>query len=764
MIVNKRQVPKNPNGICIVGEAFGKEEDTQDRPFVGWSGKYLTSLLRQAGIIRQDCFITNVVNKRPPGNKFYMFSEEEIEAGVKELQGDLETWRDDIKIIIALGNNALKYLTGEDGIFKFRGTVINCSLVDGLKVLPTLHPAALIRGLTACSPVVTADLRKAKVEAKYQEIREDEKDIRVIRDPSDAVAIMDSLCDIDKPVVCDIETPYNKGIKWLTAYGVATSPQQAYVLTEEVCEVPKVLQAIGRFSRSGTKKIYHNAGFDVFNLAYSYGIVNHNVGDTMIMQHDCYPFLPSILKPKSLAFCSSMYAHEPYWKGEAKTDRYIYNGKDNCITYKVYNALQKEMRDWDVQEVYKHDMALFEPLLTMELKGVRINFDTLKRIKERNEEIIRRLEYIKDQVIGKVNIKSHKQMIELLYDKWKLPVIMDKGKKTTDKKALHKLEKLSTPYQPIFGLIQTLKKHYTLRGFYNLSLSKDGRMRTGYKIAGTITGRLASAELAGIGVGRNLQNIPKQMREIYVPDEGKIFINIDLSQAEARVVAALTGDKAWLDEFSNEDTYKKVGAYLFNKPKEEVTKDERQVAKKVTHACNYGESFMGLKEVLDCDAKRAKYLIGKVYELRPLLEKWHKDIENTVKKERLLRSDYGRILAFYGKITNKDIRTALSFVPQGTVADYLNRGIVRIYEEMGDEIELMIQVHDSIMVQVPTDKDTVKRVIKRMKELVEQPVTVNGLTFVIPSDAEIGMDWLNLYEVDDTNFEEVWDEKITNQT
>jgi len=757
MIEKGRQIPPKPGKIAIVGEAYGANEQIQGRPFVGYSGRLLTNLLRQAGITREDCYITNVVNKKPKGNHFSAFSVEEIEEGKRQLKEDLEEWqKKGLNIVIALGNTALEALTGYSNVMKYRGTILQSSIVKGLKVIPTIHPAFLIRGQTACNPVVIADFRKAKKEGEYPEFIMLEKHIEVIRNPKNAIAFLESVSDIDKPVTCDIETPIRKGKKPLLAYGIATSETDAFVLTREVLRIPAVIRALARFSKSGTKKIFHNANFDVFNMAYSYGIVTKNVEDTMIMQHDCYPSLPSILKPKSLAFCASMYANEPYWKDEMKGgDLYIYNGKDVCLTYQVYNALQKEMDTWGVREVYEHDMALFEPLLTMELKGVNIDYKALKEIKERNEIIIEKLERIKDATIGDVNIKSPKQMNELLYKSWKFDTVMKDGKVTTDKKVLDKLERMDTPYQPLFGLIRTLKKHYTMRGFYNLSFDSDGRMRTGFKIGGTVTGRLSSAELAGIGVGRNLQNIPKQLRKIYIPDEGKIFINADLSQAEARVVAAICGDKEWVEEFQREDTYKRIASFLFDVDKDKVSKDQRQVAKKVTHACNYGESWRGLSEVLRCPAADAKRLMNKLYKFRPFLNKWHLEIERDIKQKRILRSDYGRILQFFGNIAQKDIRTGLSFKPQGIVADYLNRGIVDLYKKIPN-IDLLIQVHDSILFQTEDDYENVKRITEKTKEIIERPINVNGFEFKIPCDIEMGMNWYDMVEIDD--FDGVWEE------
>ncbi|MCK4522069.1 MAG: hypothetical protein KAU20_05830 [Nanoarchaeota archaeon] len=756
-IINRKQIPDTPSKIAIVGECWGRNEEIEGRPFVGASGKLLTYLTRQAGLSREQCYITNVVNKKPQDNKFYMFSKEEITKGVDELKDDLEKWQlDGLNIVAALGGNALEQLTGLTGIMKYRGSILESTLVKGLKVIPTIHPAMLIRGQTGCNPIVVADLRKVKKESEFPERKIPVREIQVVKDPTTAIALLESVTDIEKPVACDIETPIKQGKKRLLSYGVATSTSKAFVLTEPILKIPRVLRALGVFSKSKTRKIFHNANFDAFVLAHSYKIVTKNIEDTMIAQHICYPFLPALLKPKSLAFCGSMYTNEPYWKDTMGRELYIYNGKDCCITYEVYNALQKEMDSWGVREVYEKDRELIEPLLTMELKGIPVSMETLKRIKEKNELIIEKLEIIKKETIGDVNVQSPKQMNTLLYNLWRFPPVVKDGKITTDVKAMNKLESIPTPYQPLIGLIKKLRKHYTMRGFYNLTLDEDNRMRADFKIAGTLSGRLASSEMEGTGIGRNLQNIPKPLREIYIPDEGKIFINVDLSQAEARVVAALCGDKEWVEEFEREDTYIRIASFLFNVKKEDVTDDQRQDAKTITHACNYGESWKGLSETLKVTAQRAKFLMAKLYEIRPFLEKWHDEVARQVKVDRILRSSYGRIIQFFGLVSQKDIRTALSFNPQGIVADYLNRGIISIYNNI-DEAELLLQVHDSILFQVDNNYEVVKSVIERVRELMKQTLTVNNFSFVIPCDFEIGYNWYHLSKVKG-DFDLIWRE------
>lgn len=752
--------PGKYNKIAIVGEAPGKEEERTGQPFVGASGRLLKRALTQAGIRWEHGFITNVIDIRPPKNNIQAISKEVIEKGKIALKKRLLRW--DPNVIIAVGKTAMEALTDLGPITKVRGAVVPCTLLPGFKVIGTLHPANLLRGNMKMFPIFVADLAKAKRESKDKSINKPKRNFTILDDEISAITALQSV----KPgiISVDIETAVTDK---LTAFGWATSKTDGFSITKEVVVKPEVLKEISKFcKRTDLKKIFHNACYDVLWLAYYAKILTKGIYfDTMIAQHVCYP-----IWPKSLAFCASLYTDEVYFKDMGKSffklkdieirdwsKLYEYNTMDCMVTYEVYEHLNKELDELRLRKVFNFDMQMIEPVLFAMLHGVKIDKTVLEEIKTKNEKVISVLERLAKSCIGDVNVNSPKQLKELFYDKFGFTPIKNKGRITTDTKALHKMEALPTPYRPIIGLIRNMRDYYKRRTFYNIKTDFDGHVRTAYKITGTISGRLSSTK--GLtGSGTNLQNIPKPMRKFFVPPPNHIFIQADLSQAEARLVAAFCEDEDWLHDFDMDDVHWKVAEFLFKKPRTELKKGiHRQMAKRVSHATHYMMSWNLLRELLHCDAKTAKNLIASYYAMRHKLKDWQDKTAWEVRKNREIRTPYGRRLIFPSTISDEDIRQAVSFRPQSCCGQYNNDAWLRQYRNMS-YTRILLQVHDSLVHAVPDNIKVVKQALKDIKRLTEVPLRIGKIDLIIPVDFEIGYNWYDLKECALENVEEVYEQ------
>ena len=750
-----QHIPKEGSKICIVGEAPGVDEDRTGVPFIGWEGQYLRKQLKAAGINFNSCYVTNTVHKRPFKNNYNTLSASTISEGIRQLKEDLESWKSSgLNVVIAVGAEALKALTGKSQITRYRGSVMESSLVPGLKVVATIHPGGILRGgekMGRYEPIQILDFKKALRESAYPDIVELQHNIEIVKSPDRAIKLLTDLVDKPEPVVVDIETigPI------MSAYGVATSKNEAFSIVKDLMKDPNVLRTISKFAISSTPKIFHNALFDCLHNAYYYKIINKNILDTMLAQHAIYPTLP-----KSLGFCASIYTNAVYWKDEGKNlfdeikkghtinwdDLYIYNGKDCCLTYEVYEKQQEELSAWHTNDSYDLMLKLIHPCMFAMIKGTKIDRFTIDKFKDHNERVIELLDRIIHSTLGDINVNSHVQLKELIYNQWDMPKQYLGKKVTVSDKKLALLERFPTPYQPYFGLFRTYKKHLKKRDFYTLKINEDGRIRTSLKVHGTYTGRFASSESI-FGSGKNLLNIPKETRTFYVADKGHIFIQGDLSQAEARIVAALCGDKEWLQKFSEIDVHREVAAALFRVSYDDVTSSQRTVAKRVSHATHYGLGKILLSEILGCPPKEAQAHKDAYYAIRPYLHLWQESVKNQIRSTRLIRTIFGRSIQFLGPITDKMFRDAIAAEPQSTSADYLNHGLVRIYEKNLPTWEFRLSVYDSILCQVEDDIDTVLETINIMRRLVEFPITINNLTFTIPMDFEIGYSWGSLIEV-----------------
>jgi uracil-DNA glycosylase family 4 len=749
-------IPPRPSHFAIVGEAPGADEDEKGLPFIGGEGRYLTALLHRAGIDRSQVYITNTVHERPEKNEYDNLPPWAIEQGRNQLKKDLEEWKaKGLKTVMALGKHALEMLTGKEAITKFRGSFFPCTLVPGLKVCPTFHPGFLQRGQGRFEQVVIADMKKIWQKSHDSEIHYPPRQIKIITDVFEAIQFLKDMTDIERPVVIDIET---KG-GLMTAYGIATDKDHAYVIVNYLLKMPSVLKAISRFAMSTTPKIFHNALYDAFHGLHYYHFYYRNIiADTMLMQHCVYPTLP-----KSLDFCASVYTDEPYWKEEGKDTMillykeglhgedlwkrlYIYNGKDCCLTYEIYEILLKEIEAWGTQAIFKDCMDLVYPSLYAMERGLLVDKAVVQDFAEKNEKTIEVLEKIKTALLGDINVGSHNQLVQLIYNQWKMPIQKKKGKVTTETDKLEILAKFPTPYSNRIWLIIKLKEHLKMRDFYSMIIDHDGRVRYTIKIGGTYTGRMATSKSI-TGSGMNYQNQPEEVRIFYIAEKGKIFMEFDLSQSEARIVAALCKDEPWLRAFDERDLHTEVAAFLFDIPASQVDKKKhRYPAKRVAHGTHYEMGFGKLSEIIKCPMGVAKKLRERYHQIRPSLKPWQDSVRLQIDKTRLIRTIFGRVIQFFGPISDEVYRNAIAAEPQSTSVSYINHGIVRAWNEI-EHFDFHLQVHDSILIQVDDDPAIIEAMARRVKELVEVPMTINGITFRIPLEFKIGYSWGKLTEV-----------------
>ncbi len=324
----------------IIGEAWGREEAKALRPFVGASGYELTRMLRDAGISRDDCFLTNVFNHHPPDNDLSFFCGPKSESlddypslgksqyVRKEFQRELTRLGDEIldcnpNIIVCCGNTPLWAMAGRTGISKLRGTtLLSTHCVSGYKLLPTYHPSAVLRQWEL-RPVTVLDLMKALRESAFEEIRRPQREIWVeptIEDIHEFKARYISDCRI---LSVDIETSGTR----ITCIGFAPSKDIAIVIPfdddrrkgRNYWETPQdesiAIGIIREILEDRTiPKVFQNGMYDIAFLLRSLNIrVYGAIHDTMLLHHALQP--ESL---KGLGFLGSVYTDETSWKVERK--------------------------------------------------------------------------------------------------------------------------------------------------------------------------------------------------------------------------------------------------------------------------------------------------------------------------------------------------------------------------------------------------------------------------------------------------------------
>ena len=323
--------PRNAK-IAIVGEAWGKDEAFAKMPFIGQAGQELFRMLKDAGISRKECFLTNVFNVQPEKNEIENLCGSKAEVGkdysakplrmgkyflpqylpeVERLKVELTEVKPNL--IIALGNTASWALLGQSGISKIRGTISSHPLG---KVLPTYHPAAVLRNW-ALRPIVMADLLKAAREKEFPEIRRPECFVTVSPTLGEIEQWYNTHAIGSQYLSCDIETKRRQ----IEMVGFASSPQHSLVIPfidfskpgnrywESVEQEVKAWEWVRKLLALPQPKVFQNGLYDLQYLL-PMGLVPVNcTEDTMLLAHSLYPEMP-----KGLGFLGSVFTDHASWK------------------------------------------------------------------------------------------------------------------------------------------------------------------------------------------------------------------------------------------------------------------------------------------------------------------------------------------------------------------------------------------------------------------------------------------------------------------
>ena len=754
--------------MALVGEAPGKNELIQKRPFCGVSGDLLNRSLHICGIARQSCYVTNLVKCALPGNDFgrmWIGTMPSMELGQwrHALLTELDTL--DTNIIVALGANALWALTGEKAITKHRGSLSTITLPSGkvVKVMGTYHPAAVLRNWE-WKATLEFDLIRAKDESSTPGLELPQREYLI------------------KPIYHDVLTFGQDQEREELSYDIETAPGRITCISfayreDKAISIPTTKEYWGsmdilhnilkiveeRLHEPSVVKIGQNITYDIQYLARFFNILPTKPWfDTMIAMHACYSEMP-----KGLAFLTSIFTKEPYYKDELKLWQgnmsdmemlWTYNAKDAAVTLEVKHALEEEMVDLGVRHTYDYMIELIEPLLGMMLRGVKVNPIAIELHKIAYKNSLEQRELAFNEAFPGINPHSPAQVKRLAYETLKLKPVMLHGKQTVNKTALEKLSIASPAIAEVIGIRRDRK---LLSTYINVPTDEvDGRMKFSLNSTGAETGRLSSSASV-FGSGTNLQNWPKSLRNIIVPDNDTLeFTQADLKGAESMVVMHLCGDEMGIKMLADGKNLHVHNAQILwpDKSEQDILDDKEQGrienrdpmsimydrAKRIEHGCNYQMSWVALQKVIKCSAAEAKMLIARFLMHKPNLGIWHKEVEHEITTTRTMTTPLGRKRIFYGRFGPELFREATAYVPQETVAHVLNIGLIRVYKELCNhpQVNLINQVHDSILLEHP--RYMRERVHNKLPDLMKVNLTIKGREFHIPIDIEVGDNWRDM--------------------
>jgi DNA polymerase-1 len=428
-----------------------------------------------------------------------------------------------------------------------------------------------------------------------------------------------------------------------------------------------------------------------------------------------------------------------------------YCGTDSATVLALHEFFAPMLKEMALEPLLQEiEMPLLEVLVDMEWEGIAIAPDVFRRLSAELGDDLRRLEKDIARVAGTdLNLNSPRQLASVLFEKLQLPVL--KKTKTGPSTDADVLEQLAAMGHELPRLILEYRELQKLKSTYVDTLPErvnrtTGRIHTSFNQAGAATGRLSSAE-------PNLQNIPvrthrgEAIRAGFVPREGWVFLVADYSQIELRIMAHLSGDPAFIQAFhQGGDIHRQTAALIFNVPVSEVTGEMRARAKTINFATIYGQGAFALSRQLGISLEDARGFIARYFErfsgVRAFLDRQIElarqqgYVETLFKRRRYIPELKERnfSLRAYGE------RNAQNSPLQGSAADLIKLAMVRIHRairERGLSGRMLLQVHDELVFEVPSDE--VEALTQLVRENMENVV---ALQVPLVVDIGVGPNWL----------------------
>lgn len=884
------QPPEHTAGyrIAIIGDSPGQYDEADGQPFCGPAGKLLNGLLSRAGIDRYACFLGNVSQHRPTANEFSTlpWDGDAIQGGITKLKQEMEDYRP--HLIVCLGNASL-HLAKEgnvaprriknkyrwpNAIGDWRGSLLWSSFFN-CKVMGSYSPSNCLANYEN-TPILHLDLKRAAEEGTRPLLDLPQRTLEVSLSSQEIISRLATI----RREGCLLSVDIEGYVDSLWCIGFATAPDSAFVVpfagadggnywptAEEEMAVWKAVVEV--LQDPDVPKVLQNSLYDRFVLHYSYNICVRGVlHDTMLAAWEHYCELP-----KGLGFQASIYTKEPYWKQEAKYDsfqtRLEYCAKDAAVTYEICQVLDRYLDD-RAKKHYRFNVEMLNPILAMELQGIRYDAALAKSRREAIQEKVFEYQHELDTVAGKglkavdylslfdmaktlmgdknklkraakngilvdwdflktnctkdykdsvkrmaklvqqkhlttanrgelhtllechLNVGSNKQLCDYLYNELKLPLQIDRKTKaaTADYEAVLKIGKKTS--HPACGLILEIRTLGTRARMLEISADGDGRIRCGYNIVGTETGRL-TCYTSPTGSGYNLQTLPSEnllkpdghplrtgMRDLLLADSDFWFFQCDLSGADLWTVAAhcaALGDRTMLEDLQFGIKPIKVltlglrgqTQYLDQRcPREEIKEASTAVkssdwdyfgCKIGAHGTDYGMKEQRMSDQIFVESEGK--LLMTTRETRDLqhlwtmryrgIISWHNRCRGIIERSPVLIAASGQRRYFFGR-WNEILNEYLASEPQMNTTYATNLATHRLWSDPDNrtdssgrlKIYPLHSVHDAVCGEF--HKDDTSWAVSKIRDYFNNTLVIAGQPIVIPFEGSYGPAWGQLGE------------------
>lgn len=425
-----------------------------------------------------------------------------------------------------------------------------------------------------------------------------------------------------------------------------------------------------------------------------------------------------------------------------------WGGYIGLVAYLAYDKLKTDLEEHGSSHLfYQVEMPLIYTLYDMEVRGIHVNKEALKEYGDQLSERIQELESTIYEMVGeKFNINSPKQLGVILFEKLELPGA--KKTKTGYSTNAEILEKLKVEH-PVVAMILEYRQLTKLKSTYADGLAtyigEDKRIHGKFNQTITATGRISSTE-------PNLQNIPirmelgRQIRKVFIPEDGFVFLDADYSQIELRVLAHMSGDERLIRAYSeHQDIHQITASEVFHTPLDEVTPLQRSNAKAVNFGIVYGISGFSLGQDLGITKKEADSYIQKYFDTYPRVKTFLEELVETAKEKGYVTTLYDRIRPVPELSSSNFMqrafgeRIAMNSPIQGTAADIIKMAMIHVNRELKDRklrSRLLLQIHDELLVE--THKDEIEEVKQIMMTEMQEVAKL-----LVPLEVEVkqGNSW-----------------------
>ncbi len=787
----------NESDVLVLGDAPSKQASALGRAWADEHGVAMKEALESARVKPHNVDYGYVVGCRWPKDNAGMFMQvlkkrnrrlaakgRPLEMSpIEACRGHLEEELSRYKTVITCGPTAAKaVLAGNPSLEAVRG---GPTVADGRKVLPTYHPSQLV-SQRHLRPVLHSDIQKA-VRHHRDRLRWPEPVVRYNPPPDVVREFFADAAKNDWLLSYDVETD---GIDALNAdlrcIGIGTDNEvlmlgflsidgtsRFYSPAEEE-DIKRLLREVFD-ERSKIRICGHNAGyFDRLVVEQHLGVTPAPLVDTLLLHK-----LGASEYRHSLGFVGSVLTDVPAWKADhagvtAKTDEELheYCATDVAVTARIVQPLLEMVYDRKQTHLIEKDLRMQSLCAGMRRMGIRIHEPTRAAHEEEQTAVARKWLGKLRRIEPDINPNSPTQLRHLLFTKWSLPPheYTLSGEPSTSASSLRALSVNPLADEEQQEFIQALRFYrraekllstYIRKFAPETGVVKDGYVYPDYNSHGTVTGRLSSSN-------PNFQNIPFNLRDMFIPPDGCVFVGADYDQLELRFAAALANAKHYLDAFEKKeiDPHNLTADLMFGEvfwnaegaPDTKMGKGKgqfkqlRNLAKTICFASLYGASAPKVHEIIQRAEDDDGNMLYAHYDLRqirllhrrwkskaPEFEAWWKSamrkfaLDGYIEEVVWMRRRY---------FAEEDYNAILNFGVQAGGFAVVAMSMLELVEkhipfDFDNKIGLVNQLHDAVLLSVPEAR------AEEVKQIVDETLTrrVDGLDVTFSAEAEIGMTW-----------------------